>query len=172
MSLPPQAKTSADRGKGKARAVRLEGPPGSSGLTRLGMRSTPASRATRVFSFLRGTGSDAIEREGTRVIRCAFGPPDRTTTQPVAASRVPWTERLETTVLPWSCDRAPVSATRSSSVEWTQNAGACATPFNLQKRMRRFRRRSRCPAGSSREGEPAGRGLLELGVQGGRLQGP
>ena len=41
-------------------------------------------------------------------------------------------QRLETTSRPESEDTRGIAATRSSPVEWTRNAGACVTPFNLQ----------------------------------------
>jgi len=41
-------------------------------------------------------------------------------------------ERPETTSRPESEDTRGIAATRSSPVEWTRNAGACVTPFNLQ----------------------------------------
>jgi len=41
-------------------------------------------------------------------------------------------ERPETTSRPESEDTRRIAATGSSPVEWTRNAGACVTPFNLQ----------------------------------------
>ena len=58
--------------------------------------------------------------------------PSQAGLEPGAAPRVPRMERLETTSRPQSGDTASRSATRSSSVEWTQKAGACVAPFNLQ----------------------------------------
>ncbi len=52
--------------------------------------------------------------------------------EPVSVPRVLRVERPETRLRPEPDDTRLVAESRSSHVEWTRNAGACVTPFNLQ----------------------------------------
>lgn len=103
--------------------------PSCSAVTALGLAHRRRGGTTGGFSGLRiaaGRSSEMTEQVGGLQAASQNG------MEPVAVARALRLERRETGSGPASDSTRLVAGSRSSHVEWTRNAGACVTPFNLQ----------------------------------------